>query len=288
MTHYSSKPTQKLKDSVVDSATDAAVILHYPQAGVAELILNRPAKHNAFDDLIIQQLLDKLAEATANTQLRLLILRSNGKHFSAGADLNWMQRMAHNSHADNLADAQQLAKLMQTLNSFRTPTLALVQGAAYGGAVGLAACCDIVIASEDARFCLSEVKIGLIPAVISPYVIRAIGERQARRYFLSAEVIQAEQAQSMGLVHELVSAPAELASAAQRFIQQLSHNSPQAMVAAKALIFTVSQQPIDQSVIAITAHSIADIRVSTEGQEGLNAFLNKRRPQWLPEENQDV
>jgi methylglutaconyl-CoA hydratase len=288
MTHYSSKPTQKLKDSVADSATEAAVILHYPQTGVAELILNRPAKHNAFDDLIIQQLLDKLAEATANTQLRLLILRSNGKHFSAGADLNWMQRMAHNSHADNLADAQQLAKLMQTLNSFRTPTLALVQGAAYGGAVGLAACCDIVIASEDARFCLSEVKIGLIPAVISPYVIRAIGERQARRYFLSAEVIQAEQAQSMGLVHELVSAPAELASAAQRFIQQLSHNSPQAMVAAKALIFTVSQQPIDQSLIATTAHSIADIRVSTEGQEGLNAFLNKRRPQWLPEENQDV
>ena len=288
MTYHVSKQANEPSNNATDPTTEAVVILHYPQPRVAELTLNRPAKHNAFDDQIIQLLLEKLAEAAANTELQLLILRSNGKHFSAGADLSWMQRMAHNSHADNLADAQQLAKLMQTLNTFRTPTLALVQGAAYGGAVGLAACCDIVIASQDARFCLSEVKIGLIPAVISPYVIRAIGERQARRYFLSAEVIQAEQAQAMGLVHQLVDKPADLAPAAQAFIQQLKQNSPQAMAAAKSLIFAISQPPIDDSVIDITVHSIADIRVSNEGQEGLKAFLNKRRPQWLAEENQDV
>jgi len=267
--------------SSANSDFNAKVILHYPNPGIAELILNNADKYNAFDDHIISLMIEKLAQAEAQADLKLLILRSTGKHFSSGADLNWMKRMASNSHQENLDDANQLAKLMQCLNDFSKPTLALVQGAAYGGAVGLAACCDIVVATRTARFCLSEVKIGLVPAVISPYVIRAIGERQARRYFLSAEIISAEQAQSFGLVHDLVDDQNQLDQAAEHFIQQLSQNSPQAMTVAKKLIFAVSQKPIDTEVISYTSQCISDIRVSDEGQEGLNAFLNKRQASWI-------
>ncbi|RAU17496.1 gamma-carboxygeranoyl-CoA hydratase [Nitrincola tibetensis] len=256
--------------------------------GIFELTLNRPDKHNAFDDAMIQNLISLLDQAESIAHLRLLIVKSEGKHFSAGADLGWMKRMASNSHSENLIDARQLAKLMDKLNHFSRPTLALVQGAAYGGAVGLAACCDLVLASRDARFCLSEVKIGLIPAVISPYVIRAIGERQARRYFLTAEAFTAEEAQAFGLVHKVVDTSADLPHSAEAFIQQLSLNSPQAMMAAKSLIFTVSQQAIDAEIIEETAKRIADIRVSAEGQEGLNAFLNKRQPNWIQENNNNV
>ncbi|TVQ68948.1 MAG: gamma-carboxygeranoyl-CoA hydratase [Oceanospirillales bacterium] len=262
------------------SVTTESVSLRYLNEGVAELVLNRPDKHNAFDDGMIAALIEKLDEADQNPRLRMLLLRSEGKHFSAGADLNWMKRMANNSHAENLTDAGQLALLMNKLNHFSKPVIGLVQGAAYGGAVGLAACCDLVIASKDARFCLSEVKIGLIPAVISPYVIRAIGERQARRYFLTAEVFDAETALGFGLVHQVVESSADLAAAAQAFIATLNQNSPQAMQAAKSLIFAVSHLPINQAVIDETTQRIADIRVSDEGQEGLSAFLNKRRPNW--------
>ena len=262
------------------SVTTESVSLRYLDKGVAELVLNRPDKHNAFDDGMIAALIEKLDEADQNPALRMLLLRSEGKHFSAGADLNWMKRMANNSHAENLTDAGQLALLMNKLNHFSKPVIGLVQGAAYGGAVGLAACCDLVIASKDARFCLSEVKIGLIPAVISPYVIRAIGERQARRYFLTAEVFDAETALGFGLVHQVVDSSVELNDAAQGFIATLNQNSPQAMQAAKSLIFAVSQLPINQDVIDETTQRIADIRVSDEGQEGLSAFLNKRRPNW--------
>jgi methylglutaconyl-CoA hydratase len=268
-------------NSSASSDMNAKVMLHFPNPGVAELILNHADKYNAFDDQIIAQLIEKLAQAEQVADLKLLILRSTGKHFSSGADLNWMKRMASNSHQDNLDDANQLAKLMQNLNAFSKPTLALVQGAAFGGAVGLAACCDIVIATQTARFCLSEVKIGLVPAVISPYVIRAIGERQARRYFLSAEIISCEQALSFGLVHEIVEDLNQLDQAASRFINQLSLNSPHAMTAAKKLIFAVSNKPIDKAVIDYTSQCIADIRVSDEGQEGLDAFLNKRQANWI-------
>lgn len=262
------------------SETTEIITLRMLDTGVAELVLNRPDKHNAFDDSMISQLISKLDEAEQNSDLRLLILRSEGKHFSAGADLNWMKRMANNSHAENLTDAGQLAQLMSRLNHFSKPVIGLIQGAAYGGAVGLAACCDIIIASRDARFCLSEVKIGLIPAVISPYVIRAIGERQSRRYFLTAEVFDAQTAQDFGLVHHLVDDASELLPAAQAFIATMTQNSPQAMQAAKSLIFAVSHLPITQTVIDETTQRIADIRVSDEGQEGLSAFLNKRRPNW--------
>ena len=261
--------------------TNSQVLFSFSD-GVAELTLNRPEVHNAFDDNIIEALISHLEIAADLPDLRVLILRSAGKNFSAGADLAWMRRMADNSHSDNLQDAHRLARLMQLLNDFNRPTIALIQGVAYGGAVGLAACCDIVIASDASKFCLSEVRIGLIPAVISPYVIRAIGERQARRYFISAEPFSARQAQAFGLVHEVV-AEDQLQTSADAMISTLLQNSPQGMHAAKQLIQAVSQQTIDDSLIADTANRIADIRVSPEGQEGLSAFLEKRSPAWIKE-----
>lgn len=251
--------------------------------GVATLTLNRPEVHNAFDDAIIDCLIGHLKTIASDPSIRVLVLRSEGKNFSAGADLNWMRRMAANSREENLVDARGLAELMQRLNDLPQATIALVQGAAFGGAVGLAACCDMVVATEASLFCLSEVKIGLIPAVISPYVVRAIGERQARRYFLSAEAFNAGQAQQWGLVHEVVTDNDALAPAAEALIAKLLNNGPAAVAAAKQLIFAVSGRPTDSAVIEDTARRIADIRVSPEGQEGLGAFLNKRKPNWIEE-----
>ena len=259
------------------------VLLDINADGIAALTLNRPEVHNAFDDGVIEQLITQLENVASNDAIRILVLRSTGKNFSAGADLGWMRRMANNSHQENLQDAGRLAKLMQLLNDLNKPTIGLVQGAVYGGAVGLAACCDIVIASEDAQFCLSEVKIGLIPAVISPYVIRAIGERQARRYFLTAEAFSAAIAQTLGLVHEVVASAEDFDAACTHITNTLSKNSPQGMRAAKELIFAVSHKVIDQTVIQNTTQRIADIRVSAEGQEGLSAFLEKRKPNWIQE-----
>ncbi|MEH6651965.1 MAG: enoyl-CoA hydratase/isomerase family protein [Motiliproteus sp.] len=249
--------------------------------GVATLTINRPEVHNAFDDNVIEALIANLEQASASPEVRVLVLRSEGKNFSAGADLNWMRRMAENDRAENLKDAGRLARLMQLLNDLPKPTIALVQGAAYGGAVGLAACCDMVVALEKSQFCLSEVRIGLIPAVISPYVNQAIGERQARRYFLTAEPFSSSQAQQWGLVHEVVAEHAQLDEVKEQLIVKLLGNSPQAIGAAKALIFAVSQKPIDNAVIIDTSERIADIRVSDEGQEGLNSFLQKRKPNWV-------
>ncbi|QSP93332.1 enoyl-CoA hydratase/isomerase family protein [Marinobacter salinisoli] len=265
------------------SEQETAVLLRRRDAGVTEIVLNRPDKRNAFDDVIIQQLISALEETNADPDTRVVILRSEGKHFSAGADLGWMRRMADNSHQENLDDSRELARLMNVLNHLSKPVIGLVQGAAFGGAVGLAACCDIVIATEKSSFCLSEVKLGLIPAVISPYVVRAIGERQARRYFLSAEIFSARQAQDYGLVHIVCNDVDAMDQHCNELIQQLAHNGPNAMTAAKDLIFAVSQKPIDAAVIDDTAHRIADIRVSDEGQEGLGAFLNKRKANWVPE-----
>ncbi|WP_207063588.1 enoyl-CoA hydratase/isomerase family protein [Motiliproteus sp. SC1-56] len=251
--------------------------------GVATLTLNRPEVHNAFDDAIIAALIQHLEAVAENPEVRVLVLRSEGKNFSAGADLNWMRRMAENSFDDNMVDARGLARLMQLLNDLPQPTIALVQGAAFGGAVGLAACCDMVVATHASRFCLSEVKIGLIPAVISPYVVRAIGERQARRYFLTAETFDADLAQHWGLVHQVVAETAQLDAAAEALIAQLLGNSPQAIAQAKQLIDAVANRPTDAAVIEDTARRIAEIRVSAEGQEGLSAFLNKRKPSWIQE-----
>ena len=234
--------------------------------------------------MIIQQLITALENVDADNNVKVVILRSEGKHFSAGADLGWMRRMADNSRQENLDDSRELARLMNVLNHLSKPVIGLVQGAAFGGAVGLAACCDIVLATDKASFCLSEVKLGLIPAVISPYVVRAIGERQARRYFLSAEVFSATQAQEYGLVHIVCDDVEAMDARCNEMLQQLAINGPEAMKAAKDLVFAVSHKPISADVIDDTAQRIADIRVGAEGQEGLGAFLNKRKANWVPEE----
>ena len=263
---------------------ETAVLLNRRSGGVTEVVLNRPDKRNAFDDVIIQQLITALENVDADDNTKIVILRSEGKHFSAGADMGWMRRMADNSRQENLDDSRELARLMNVLNHLSKPVIGLVQGAAFGGAVGLAACCDIVLATDKASFCLSEVKLGLIPAVISPYVVRAIGERQARRYFLSAEVFTAKQAQEYGLVHIVCDDVEAMDARCNEMLQQLATNGPEAMKAAKDLVFAVSHKPISADVIDDTAQRIADIRVGAEGQEGLSAFLNKRKANWVPEE----
>ncbi|MDP4536444.1 enoyl-CoA hydratase/isomerase family protein [Alkalimonas collagenimarina] len=251
--------------------------------GVANLSLNRPEVHNAFDDTMIEQIIDALQQLADDPSVRVLVLKANGKNFSAGADLNWMRSMAEKDYQQNLDDAGRLAELMRLLDVFPKPTIAVVQGAAFGGAVGLVACCDIAIADPKASFCLSEVKIGLIPAVISPYVMRAIGERASRRYFITAERFFADEAHRLGLVHQIAESDS-LDDSAQQMIKQLLQNSPAAVSAAKALIANVSQQAIAEPVITKTTEAIAQIRVSAEGQEGLTAFLTKRSPNWLPKD----
>lgn len=244
---------------------------------VAWLTLNRPEVHNAFDDRMIAELLDALAAVRNNNQVRVLVLRSEGKNFSAGADLGWMRSMAAKDYDENIADAAELSRLMQELDELPQPTIALAQGAAFGGAVGLAACCDIALATPASSFCLSEVKIGLIPAVISPYVMRAMGTRQARRYMLTAERFNAEEALRIGLVHDIAE---DLKQAAQPLIEALINNSPAAVAAAKSLAMAVDQQPLNANTRQLTIERIAEIRVSAEGQEGLSAFLEKRAPNW--------
>lgn len=262
--------------------TDSYLQTSIDRRGVATLCLNRPKLHNAFDDQLIAEMTATLGRLGEDPQVRLVLLSATGKSFSAGADLNWMRRMADYSREENLADAQALAELMRRLNELPQPTIALVQGPAIGGGVGLVAACDIVIASEQARFCLSEVKLGLIPAVISPYVIAAIGARQARRYFLSAELFDAAEALRIGLAHRLCPA-AELTEHGDRLCRQLLQNGPLALSAAKQLIAEVAERPIDEALIHMTAERIASIRATEEGREGLNAFLDKRKPSWVKE-----
>jgi methylglutaconyl-CoA hydratase len=247
--------------------------------GVATLTLNRPQVHNAFDDRLIAALTHELRELEHNAQVRVVVLAAEGKSFSAGADLNWMQRMAKYSEADNIRDAVALANLMRVLDTMSKPTVARVQGAAFGGGVGLVACCDIACASSAAVFCLSEVRLGLIPAVISPYVIAAMGQRNARRYFLTAERFDAQEALRIGLVHAVVE-PAQLDATLTQMIDELLKGGPHAIAEAKDLIASVSNRPVDQALAEDTAARIARIRVSSEGQEGTNAFLEKRAPGW--------
>ncbi len=247
--------------------------------GVATVTLDRPEKHNAFDDAIIAELDTAFAALGADSGVRAVVLASNGKSFSAGADLGWMQRMADYDHAENLRDARALAEMLRKLNTLPQPTIARVQGAAYGGAVGLVSCCDMAIGSEKASFCLSEVKIGLIPATISPYVIAAIGQRAARRYFTTAEVIDAEAARALGLLSDVVSA-ADLDSRVEAQLALLLANGPAAVAAAKHLALDMAGTDLGAELIEESCHRIADIRVSEEGQEGLQAFLGKRAPAW--------
>ena len=255
------------------------VDLKIDHRGVARINLNNPDKHNAFDDAIILQLDAAFKTVSANPDVRAVVLGSIGKHFSAGADLEWMKHMADYSYEDNLADAQALATMLFSLKQIPQPTIARVQGAAYGGAVGLVSCCDIAVASTQASFALSEVKLGLVPATISPYVIDAIGARQAQRYFVTAERFKAQRGFDIGLVHEVVENQ-DLDSTIDQLLEHILANGPRAVQIGKELINTVSDRKLDQSLIDHTCEVIAHIRVSTEGQEGLNAFLKKRNPQW--------
>ncbi|ALM52264.1 enoyl-CoA hydratase/isomerase family protein [Halomonas huangheensis] len=256
--------------------------LQIDSRGVAWLTLNRPEIHNAFDDALIEQInqyLDELRQQAERNQVRVLVLGSEGKSFSAGADLNWMKRMVDYSLDDNLADSRKLSAMMHGLDTLPCPTIARVQGAAFGGAVGLAACCDIVIAAERAKFCLSEVRIGLSPAVISPYVQRAIGTRQMRRYALSAEVMDADTAQQLGLAHQVVASD-QLNAAIDNMLDTLLGTSPQASRATKALLAEVASAPDSDATREHTCRVISELRVSDEGQEGLASFLDKRPPSW--------
>ena len=250
------------------------------EAGVATVTLNNPDKHNAFDDKIIAQLTHAFDRIASDENVNVMVLASTGKSFSAGADLGWMKRMASFSYEENLADANALATMLHKLNFLPQPTIAKVQGAAFGGAVGLASCCDIVIASEKASFCLSEVKLGLIPATISPYVVNAIGLKASRRYFQTAERFFAAKAEQIGLVDEVVS-PDALDEATNAMIKQLLTNGPVATREAKQLAFDVAYQPINNELMQETSKRIAAIRVSEEGQEGLTAFFEKRPASWL-------
>ena len=256
------------------------VLTDIDRRGVASLILNRPEVHNAFDDVLIEQLSNALAALSDNDDVRVLKIIGRGKSFSAGADLNWMKRMAGYSHEENLEDAGKVADMWQALSSFPRPTLAVVHGNAFGGGIGLIACCDIAVASEVARFSLSEVKLGLIPATIGPFVVEAIGARQARRLFLSAERFDAATAMRLGLVHEVVSAD-KFDDAAEAIVSRLLENGPQAMAASKRLVSAVAHKPNDENVLADVAERIALQRATEEGREGVAAFLEKRPPSWI-------
>lgn len=250
-------------------------------AGVATLALNRPETHNAFDAELIQKLTSALLDLDRDDSVRAIIITGTGSTFSAGADLNWMRSMAKASESENLQDSLQLAKLMRTLNFLNKPTIARVNGAAYGGGVGLIACCDIAIGVEATKFSLSEVKLGLVPAVISPYVISAIGLRHARRLFLSAEIFDSALALRIGLLHETVP-HAQLDESIEKTLHWLLKGGPVAQKEAKELALRVSgntlanAEKLDQE----NAELIAKLRVSKEGQEGLNAFLEKRAAHW--------
>ena len=256
-------------------------LLSLREGPVARLRLNRPALHNAFDAVLIAALTGALDAVAGEDAVRVVVLEGDGASFSAGADLNWMRGMAAASEAANRDDALALARLMRTLDELPKPTIARVHGAAFGGGVGLVACCDIAIGAPEAKFGLTESKLGLLPAVISPYVIEAIGARQARRWFATAEIFDADTALAIGLLHAVVPAD-QLDAAVQRQIDLLLKAGPVAAAQAKALVRRVAAHGDRDRHDADNADLIARLRVSPEGQEGLGAFLDKRKPAWNP------
>ena len=256
-------------------------LLNEIDAGVGIVTLNRPERHNAFDEVMIAELTDVMRAMSSDPQVRVIVISSLGKSFCAGADLSWMKRAAAYDFTQNKRDAQALAEMLHDIAVCPKPVIARVQGAAYGGGVGLIAACDIAVASFEARFALTEVKLGLIPAVISPYVIAAIGERYARRYMLTAETFSTAEAYRIGLIHEMVADEAALDGAIGEWVEAILRNGPQALAEVKALIRAVADQPLSPGLIDATVERIARIRVSPEGQEGLAAFLEKRKPSWV-------
>ncbi len=249
---------------------------------VATLWMNRPDLHNAFDETLIAELTAACIALDEDKDVRVVILAGRGKSFSAGADLNWMKRAANNGLDDNLNDARALARMLRVLAEMKKPTIARIQGAALGGGTGLTAACDIAVASTKAFFATSEVKFGIIPSAISPYVVRAIGARQAYRYFQSAERIDAIRARELGLVHETVE-PDALDAKVQEIVNALIQGGPLAQAAAKDLIRAVDNQPINDTLVEDTAHRIAHLRATPEAKDGIAAFLDKRQPGWIGE-----
>jgi methylglutaconyl-CoA hydratase len=254
------------------------------QGPIGLVTLNRPERHNAFDDVLVTELTEALRSMEAEDAIRIVVLSGAGKSFCAGADLNWMKRMAGFSLDENRRDAMGLGALMRTLAHLRKPTIARVHGPAYGGGVGLVACCDVAIATQSATFSLSEAKLGLVPAVISPYVIAAIGERAARRYFLTAEPFEAAEAWRLGLVHDLALGEGDLDDKIGLLSGAMLACGPVAQREAKELIRAVANRPVTSELIQDTAERIAKMRASPEGREGVAAFLEKRRPAWIPPE----
>jgi methylglutaconyl-CoA hydratase len=247
--------------------------------GVARVTLNRPEVRNAFDDALIARLSEVFRELDADSATRVVLLAGNGTAFCAGADLNWMKRMAGYSYEENVRDAAALAGMLAALDRMAKPTVARVHGPAFAGGTGLVAACDIAIGTPQAKFCFSEAKLGLSPATISPYVIRAIGERAARRYFLSAEIFGAEEAYRIGLLSGLVP-DAELDSAIEQLLSHLAAGGAAAHAKIKDLVGAVAGRPVDDALKADTARRIAEIRASPEGREGVASFLEKRKPSW--------
>jgi len=254
------------------------------QGPIGLVTLNRPERHNAFDDAVIAELTDALRAMEGDDSVRVVVLSAAGRSFSAGADLAWMKRMAGFSMEENRRDAMGLATLMRTLAHLRKPTIARVQGAAYGGGVGLVACCDIAICTTQAVFALTEAKLGLIPAAISPYVVAAIGERAARRYFVTAERFDSAEAFRLGLVHDIAADEAALDDKIGEIVDAILACGPVAQREAKELVRAVANRPVTSELIQDTAERIAKLRASREGREGIAAFLEKRKAAWVPAE----
>jgi methylglutaconyl-CoA hydratase len=261
--------------------TEAILLTDRRAGGSVRITLNRPQIHNAFDDRLIVELTAELTRVAEDSAIRAVVLTGSGKSFSAGADLNWMRRTESYGDAENLADARGLAKLMATLNELPKPTIARVNGAALGGGTGLVACCDIVVASPEAVFGTTEVRLGLIPSVIGPYVVAAIGVRHARRLMLTGERIGAGAAARIGLVHEVVEAD-QLDAAVDTILDHLLRGGPAALAAAKRLVRDLAGRAMGPDLIDDTAGRIAALRATPEAREGIAAFLDKRPASWLP------
>ncbi len=259
--------------------TEPELIIETDSRGIMRMTLNRPHVHNAFDEHQILRIIDALRDAGENPALRALIIAGNGKSFCAGGDIDYMRRMGGNSYDDNLKDASQLAEMLRLLRQFPRPTIARIHGAAFGGGVGLAACCDITIGTPKTKFCLSEVKLGMMPATIAPYVIRVMGATAARRYFMTAEIIDAQRALTLGMLGEVVAEDA-LDDTIDGVVSSLLGNAPGAVQIAKRLVNDIAHGPVTDDMIADTVALIADVRGSDEGREGLTAFLEKRQPSW--------
>ena len=278
MSQYAKQNSAYFECRFFDVSIDT-VVTTIDRLGVATVTLNNPGRHNAFDDKTIAELQLAFEAVASNPDIRVMLLTAQGDSFSAGADLGWMKRMANYSYEENLSDARKLANMLRTLNYLPKPTIARVQGAAFGGALGLISCCDMAVASARATFSLSEVKIGLAPATIAPYVVAAIGPRASRRLFQTAERFSAEEARMIGLVDRVVE-ESMLDDSINISVKAILANSPSAMMAAKRLVFDVSNRELSDELVEETCELIARLRVSDEGQEGLEAFLQKRRPSY--------